>query len=398
MNETEVRRIRPLLPTGIAIGGLVLSLAACGQSATGSSGPGSGDGLPETVRVISINPETGPAAFAGLAANKGYELAIKEINESDFLDGTTIEMDKADTAASIQTAATEMTKATTNDDYSAVFGSVSSQEAVAQSPIAEKAAMPVIYTQAGSEGVLIGDYTYRVTPLMSQYYPAIRKYLEEQNVKSMGVIYAAWTPTLAEIGEQTVPAIADELGIDIVGSIGTQETTQDFSSPISQLLDKDPDAMAILQVGPANPTAMKQLREAGFDGTVLGNSGASAGNLAPAGEAGAGMTWPADFSPDQSDSSSQKFVELYKKEYGEMPLNYAAEAYDAAWLLARALKEGDSASRDDLQAALDQVCEEGFTGALGDLHFTDNHDLQLPGVVVQWDGTKEVLLYEGGAL
>ena len=109
--------------------------------------------------MVAVNAETGPAAFAGLSANKGYELAVKEINDTDFLDGTKLEVDFTDTKGEPQTAAQELTKATTAGDVTAVFGSVLSTDAVAMSPLAEKAKMPIIYTQAGSDGVVIGDYT-----------------------------------------------------------------------------------------------------------------------------------------------------------------------------------------------------------------------------------------------
>ena len=49
-------------------------------------------------------------------------------------------------------------------------------------------------------------------------------------------------------------------------SIGTPATTQDYSAPISQVLDADPDVVSILLVGASNPTAMTQLRQAGYDG------------------------------------------------------------------------------------------------------------------------------------
>ena len=47
------------------------------------------------------------------------------------------------------------------------------------------------------------------------------------------------------------------------------------------------------------------------------------------------MVWAADFNYQQEAASSQEFVKAYTAEYGEDPLNYAAEAYDAAWFLAK---------------------------------------------------------------
>ena len=372
----------------------VLSVSACGSDG-GGSGPEKTEELPATIKVVAINPTTGAAAFAGIEANNGYKLAIKEINETDFLEGTKIEIDFKDSKGEPQTAAQEMTKATTAGDISTVFGSVLSSDAVAMSPLAEKAKMPIIYTQAGSDGVVIGDYTYRMTPLMRSYYVNLKKYIAETGAKSIGIIYTEATPTLQDIGKSALPEMAEELGIEVTTTIGTPATTQDFAAPISQVLDSNPDLVSILQVGPANPTAMTQLRQAGYDGPVIGNAGASAGNLDPAGEAGYGMVWATDFHYQNASPSSQKFVALYEEEYGEPPLSYSAEAYDAAWFLAKALKEAQSGDRESIKDAMATVASAPFDGALGEGLTFEDKTVVVPGSVVEYSADGENLLYEG---
>jgi branched-chain amino acid transport system substrate-binding protein len=378
-----LRGVAVLLSAGVALG-----LSACSSGSSSSSSGGTSGGLPKQIKVVAVEPQTGPAAFAGLAALKGYDVAINEINTSKYLGDSTIVLDKKDTAGSAQTAASEVSSAVADKNTTAIFGSVSSNEAVAQSPIAQKTKVPIIFTQAGSQGVVIGDYTFRCTPPMATYYTKMTDFTKPKGYKTVGVVYAAWSPTLNEIATKTLSS----MGLNVVASVGTQQTTQDFSAPISQVLAKKPDVVSILLVGASNPTAMKQLRQAGYAGPVLGNSGASAGNLKPAGADGAGMVWAVDYSALNKSPSSEKFIAEYQKKFpGETPLNYAAEGYDAAWWLARALKDGNGAAHDVVQQNLAKVASTGFTGAMGDLKFEGN-DLRLPGVLIQWDGTKEVLL------
>lgn len=387
------RKTRRGTTAGVALVALI-TLAACGE--TGGGGPAAGDGLPKTIKVVSINPTTGVVAFAGEAANKGYELAIKEINESGFLEGSTIELEFKDTKSEPQTAAQEMTKVTSDSSVSAIFGSVSSQEAVTMSPLAEKQKVPTIYTQAGSDGVVIGDYTWRMTPLMRDYFTLLNPFLEESGAESIGIIYTEATPTLQDIGGVMLPSMAEELGVEVTSKIGTQATTQDFSAPISQVLADDPDLVAVLLSGASNATAMTQLRQAGYEGPVIGNSGASAGNLDPAGEDGNGMVWPITFNHQQSAPSSQDFVERYKAEYGDLPLNYAAESYDAAWFLARAIKQAESANRTDIMEAMQSLAGDSFDGAVGTGLTWEEQTLVVPGVVMEYNVDGEKLLYEGG--
>ena len=318
MHEDVFRGRRRVVLTSMVAAGAVIALAACSSSGGTSGGSGgaatggaSAGNLPASITVVSTNPTTGVVAFAGSAANKGYDLAVKEINAQKFLGNTTLTLSKVDTKSTPATAAQVTTTAIADKSVATIFGSVSSNEAVAQSPLVQKAGMPIIYTQAGSDGVVIGDYTYRATPLMREYYPIIKKFMTDKGYKSVGIVYTQATPTLQNIGSQTLPAIAKELGMTVTGSVGVVGTTQDFSAPISQILSGKPDVVSILLVGASNPTAMKQLRQAGYTGDVLGNSGASAGNLKPAGADGAGMVWPVDFNYQMAAPSSQKFAKAY---------------------------------------------------------------------------------------
>jgi branched-chain amino acid transport system substrate-binding protein len=379
---------------GLLAAGSALLLTACGGATSASSSTGTHEGLPKEVHVVSINPTTGPVAFAGLGANKGYELAVKQINKERFLGDTTLRLSLADTKSEAQTAAQEMSSGIADKGITAVFGSVACTEAAAMSALAQRQGLPVVYTQAGCDGVVIGDYTYRATPFMRDYYPILKKFIKDQGAKTLGIIYTEAFPALQDIGGKTLPRMAKELGITVTKSIGTSITTVDFAAPIAQVLKTKPDLVAILQAGASNATAMKELRQAGYAGPVLGNAGAGAGSLAPAGSDGAGMVWATDFSPHQSAASSQKFVEAYRAEYGEDPLNYAAEAYDAAWFLARSIKEADSVDRAAVKDAMAIVAKRPFDGALGSELSWSERQLDVPGVVVEWDGKGERLLYE----
>jgi branched-chain amino acid transport system substrate-binding protein len=389
---TSMKFLSPLRTAQVAIlsAGL-LCVAACG-SASGSAAEDAGSssaGLPAVVNVVSTNPLIGPSGAVGTMANQGYELAIEEINQSKFLGATTISMKTLDTGGNAQTAASQVTQTISDKSVSAIFGSVVSGEAVAQAPIAQKSKVPIVFTQAGSQGVVIGDYTYRLTPLMSAYYPIVKKVIQEQGWKSIGVLYTAANPTLVEVAEKTVPAMAKDLGIEVTASVATQATTQDFNAPVANVLNSHPDGVVLLQIGAANASAMLELRQAGYTGTVVGSVSASANLLAPAGKAGADMVWPADFHPGMPGAASEKFADLYKAKYDETPRNYSAEAYDAMWFLAKSLKAADSADRAALQDGMDKVAAEPFTGALGENLVFKDRDLAVPGVVVRWDGTKE---------
>ncbi|NKQ55802.1 amino acid ABC transporter substrate-binding protein [Amycolatopsis sp. K13G38] len=341
---------------------------------------------------MSIKEMTGAAAFAGTSAQKGVELAVDEINQQHYLGGTTLAVDVEDSQYSAQTAASKATQGIADKKYAAISGPLSSQQAAAIAPVAQKSKMPTIFTQASSDGVLVGDYIYRVTAPQTTFYAAnIGPYLRDKNVKTVSVLYNSGSPTLVELATKVIPDMARQYGFTIKDTNAVQLSTQDFTTPAAQMAGGKPDAAIVLLIGAQNPAMVTQLRQSGYTGPIVGNQSASGNNMAPAGQAGVGMAWATDFNVADSSPETQNFVSRYRQKFGEDPMNYAAESYDSIWMLARALKQGNSADRQELQKALDAVAGTGFDGAEGKLKFT-NRDLRLPGLLVQWDGKKEALL------
>ncbi|MER6975811.1 ABC transporter substrate-binding protein [Streptomyces carpinensis] len=373
---------------------LIAGLTACGGPT--STDAGSVKGLPSTVKIMSIKEMSGAVAFAGTNATKGIDLAVEQINQQKFLGDSKLEIDLKDSAASAQQAASLATQAISDKSYAAILGPASSAQATAISPIAQKSGLPVVYTQAGSDGVLVGNYTYRVTAPAESYYQLAGQYLKSKHVKTAAVLFNSGNPTLTQLGQKTVPALADKYGFKVRSSDGVQVTAQDFTSNASKIAQAKPDAVFLLLTGPQDPVAVTQLRQDGYRGEIVGMTSMGAGNLKTAGKTAAGVVWPSNFSALDTNESTKKFVEAYKAKYGEVPNNYAAEAYDAAWFLARGIKEAGSASRTEIQKGLAKVAASGFEGAQGAMTF-DGTDVRVTGVLAGWDGTNETLVPLGSS-
>jgi len=396
----DARAGRRKLLSGAGALSLALALAACSSpgsdsgSSSGESASGGG-GLPDTIKIMDINGLTGPVAFAGSNAAKGTALAIEQIEDDGLLGETTIEIDSKDAAADPQQAASFASQAISDPSYAAILGPSASAQSAAVSPIVQQAGMPTVYVQSGSDGVIVGDATYRLTPPAASYYKIVGDYIDQQGIKTASILFNAGNPTLAQLGQETVPGILDDAGVEVLGSSGVEVTAQDFTTSASQIAGEKPDAAFLLLTGPQYPVAIGQLKQAGFTGEIIGFSAMGAGNLASAGDTAAGAVWPTNFTATQTDESSQTFVKAYEEKYdGEVPNNYAAEAYDRMWFLARAIAEADSADRAAIIGGLKTIADEGFDGAQGSVTFEDG-DARVPGVLVQWDGKQEVLVESG---
>lgn len=309
-------------------GALVLGgLVGCGSSSSGAES--NAGGIATTIPLAAVLDLTGPVAHAGIGASRGAQLAIEEINSTAFLgDGVTIAYTEADSAGEIERASSEVTKAMANSDNMAILGPVQGQQAAAVAPLAERQKCPIWFTQAGADGVVISDYTFRATAPMHTYYDIAMEHLAEQGKKKVALLYNATYPTLAGIGEVTAPEAAQRLGIEITASVPVQSSTQDFAAVAGQLTEGQPDAIWLLVLNTQGVTAVTQITEAGYDGLFLGNTNMAGGNLLEAGDTGKGMLYPVDFSAGQEDENAAKFTEAFEAEYGELPKAYSAEAYD----------------------------------------------------------------------
>lgn len=383
---------RHLLKATAVLAGLAM-LTACGSTGSGAQGAsGSAGGIASEIKLKGIYDTTGPVAYAGVGASKGAQLAMDEIEEQGFLgEDVSISLEEIDTAGEIERASSEVSRAIADQEVAAIFGPVSGQQAATVAPMVEQAKVPTIFNQAGSEGVVIGDYTFRGTAPMGTYYDIAAEHLAAKGLTDVAVLYNGTYPTFAEIGQETFPELAEKHGLSITSSQAVQSNTQDFTSQAQAIAQAKPDAVVMLLIAPQSVTALTQLSQAGYDGQVMATSVQAAGNVAQAGEHAAGLMYPVDFSAAQDGELATSFIQGFEEKYGEKPDQYAAEGYDSMWWLARGIKASGDSSREGIREGMQQVASEGFEGVMGDLSFESN-DMRVPGVLVQWDGAHEAIV------
>jgi branched-chain amino acid transport system substrate-binding protein len=127
----------------------------------------------------------------------------------------------------------------------------------------------------------------------------------------------------------------------------------------------------------------RQAKAAGIKGDMfLGTDGwDSPALLKDAGEEINGAYLTDHFAPDGPLASSQAFVKAYRERYQRDPSALAAQGYDAARLLADAIKR---AKGDTPEAIRDAIAEtKDFAGATGTITINAERNADKPIVVVQ---------------
>ncbi|MBP2689726.1 MAG: branched-chain amino acid transporter substrate-binding protein, partial [Deltaproteobacteria bacterium] len=84
---------------------------------------------------------------------------------------------------------------------------------------------------------------------------------------------------------------------------------------------------------------------------------------------------------DRNDPKVKAFVAKYEKAYGKKPDQFAAQAYDALYIMADALKRAGKADRTALRDAL--ASTRNFQGVLGTFSFDAERDVVMePNVLI----------------
>ena len=380
---------------------MAASLAACGNSSTGSaSASGSADGGKKYV-LGGSGPLTGDAAVYGLAVEHGAQIAVDEINakggKTQF--DLVFEDDEADGEKATSAFNTLMDKGmqvsllTTTSGAGQTVAPLYQQENIfAITPSGSSPA--IIYQDADNESGPYGNVFQMCFTDPNQGKASADYLAEHADLGSkIAVIYrnddnysnGLYTKFKAEAAAK---------GLNIVDEEAFQKGTTDFSVYVQKAQAAGADIVFLpIYYQPASQI-LTAAKAAGYAPTFFGSDGMD-GILTMEGfdtSMAEGLYMLTPFAADASDEKTQSFVKKYKDAYGDTPNQFAADAYDAVYAIAQALDASDvtpDSKTDDLSAALEsQFTSMTFDGITGtDVTWNKNGEVtKAPKAVVIKNG------------
>jgi branched-chain amino acid transport system substrate-binding protein len=135
---------------------------------------------------------------------------------------------------------------------------------------------------------------------------------------------------------------------------------------------------------------IKQARELGITVPFVGGDGWDSPKLPDiAGAAPLNGTYFTNhYSVEDTSAKSKAFVEAYRKEYGQVPDAMAVLGYDAAYVVADAIKRAGSAEAAKIRDAL--AATKDFEGVTGKLTLNASHDAIKSAVIIEFKDGKQV--------
>ena len=355
-----MKKLTKLFAVVLSTAMVVASFAGCG-SASGS----------DTWKIGGIGPTTGGAAVYGIAVQNGADLAIKEINEKGGINGHKIEYnfqdDELDSEKSVNAY-----NALKDWGMNVLVGSVTSGCCVAVAAESVNDNMFQITPSGSAVDCIANKNVFQVCFTDPNQGIGAASYIGGNNVASkVAVIYDSSDVYSSGIYQKFAQEAANQ-PFDIVSA---EAFTADSKTDFSVQLQKAADAGAELVFLPIYYTEasliLTQAASAGYSFKFFGCDGLDGilgvENFDTSLAEGVMLLTP--FAADAADEKTQHFVQAYEAAYGDTPNQFAADAYDAIYIIKAAIEKANiepSASvseiGDALEKAMTEITVDGLTG------------------------------------
>jgi branched-chain amino acid transport system substrate-binding protein len=323
--------------------------------------------------------QTGNVALLGQEQVIGARLAEKLINARGGINGTPIKLVFQDASGDENGAINAFQNLISKSNVVGIVGPTLSQQAFAADPIAERARVPVLGPSNTAKGIpQIGNYVARVSAPVAVVAPnAIRTALRlDPKIKKVAVLYAQNDAfSVSETG--TFQETAKAQGLDVTTVQKFQTTDTDFTTQVTSVLNSGSDLVIVSGLAADGGNLVKQLRQLGYKGLIVGGNGLNTSNMFPVCQQYCdGVIIAQAYSPAQPSAANQVFVKEYRAQYKKDPPQFAAQAYAGVQVMVDALRAIDRRKKlaqwelADLRTALNtQILAGKYNTPLGELRF-----------------------------
>ena len=324
--------------------------------------------------------QTGPVALAGQEQVLGAQIAEEYFNKHGGVNGRPIKLVFQDGGSDEPTAINAFQNLINVAKVVGIMGPSLSQQAFAADPFAVRAKVPVIGPSNTAKGIAqIGEFVSRVSAPVAIVAPnAVKAAMEiNKDLKKVAVLYAqndAFNKSETETFQQAVK----DLKLDLVTVQTFQTTDTDFTAQITNVLNVKPDLVIIsgLQVDGAN--LVKQLRDLGYKGLIVGGNGVNTAAIFPICKAKCdGILIAQAYSPAYKSKINDEFKAIYKDKQKKDPPQFSAQAFAGIQVFVEALRALDKKSpiaKMDLAALRVELNKQLISGTydtpLGEISFT----------------------------
>ena len=379
---------------------MAVSMAACGGSSNSGSASGdnsgsSSDPAPSAsgtaFKLGGTAPLTGGAAIYGNAVKNGAQIAVDEINA----EGGAIQFElKYEDDQHDAEKAVNAYNALKDWGMQLSLGSVTTKPCEATSVLNNEDRIFGLTPSASSEATTDGkDDMFQMCFTDPNQGSASAEYISEKALGSKIAIIWKNDDVYSKGIHDTFTAKAAELGLEIVSDTTFADGNDtDFSVQLADAQTKGADLVFLPMYYQPASLIFAQAKNMGYEPTWFGVDGMD-GILTLDGfdtSLAEGVMLLTPFNADSSDERTQNFVKKYQDQFGDVPNQFAADAYDCVYAYKQALEAAGATPDMDAATLCDLMIQQftsmtfdGLTGS-GMTWGTDGHVSKSPkGMVIE---------------
>ena len=319
------KKMKKVLAAVMALA-MVFSLAACGGSSSSNA-----------FKIGCTGPLTGGAAIYGQAVKNAAEIAVAEVNAKG---GTQFEFKMEDDTHDPEKAENAY-NALKDWGMDMMMGTVTSAPAEVTAADAYADRYFYLTPSASSTNVIEGkDNIFQMCFTDPNQGSGAATYISEHNLAEKIAIIWKNDDSYSTGIRDTFAAKAAELGLNIVDEeTFTDATSTDFTVQIQKCQEAGADLVFLPMYYTPASLIFAQAETAGYAPTWFGVDGMD-GILALEGfdtSLAEGVIVLTPYSADDTSAMNQSFVKAYQDKFGEVPNQFAADAYDCIYAMLQAV-------------------------------------------------------------
>ena len=330
----------------------------------------------QELRIGFLNTTSGPGAIIGNDMGRGWQLGLEHqgwTKDGDKLGGVPTRVFAADDQQKVEVGIAETDRLIKSAKVHLIAGNIWSNVLMAMHKPAVEAKVGVLSTNAGPSplaGAACTPYFLSTSWNNDQMPEVMGMVLSDMPIQRLALMapnYQAGKDAIAgfERAYKGKAAIADR----ILFKLGES----DFQADISKLRALKADAVFLFAPGAMGVAFMKQWAAAGANREMKLYDVFTVNwvTLGPIGDAALGSFHTNFWDPESPEPANQKFVKGFQAKFGRMPSHFAAQAYDAATLIAAAVAKLGGKT-DDVLALMKAMRKTEFASVRGKFAFNVN--------------------------
>jgi branched-chain amino acid transport system substrate-binding protein len=342
-----------------------------------------------SIHIAGIFPLTGDASQWGVPPKNAATMAVDEINAAGGIQGKRIVFDVQDDQCEPAKGVSALQNLIATYKPIALIGAVCSSVSLAIAPIVEQNKI-IMISPASTSPLLTnaGDYVFRDIPTDKLRSETFARYIFSKGVKELDILFinndGGLGATNAFVEEYT------KLRGKVMYKEGYQPESNDFRAQIAKAKKSPAAAIMIVSYPNETSTLLRQFKELNLKKRIFALTEAldDPAVLKRAKDAAEGVEYivPA---PAEGEKAAM-FVKNYEAKFGVAPPTFAAEAYDAIYLIRKILEEAPDAAPEKLKEKLYEV--KDFIGASGTITFDQNGDVIKPMAIKKIMNQSQVIV------